>query len=142
MGVLELEVQPASPLKGLLARAGDPALFDIPGTAADTAGRTGSAPRCRHGLTAAQGRVLQGRRVNSQTLVGLLVDRGGFLFQIGCFEGNKAETATIIPIIKQVQARHCRADMVVVADADADMLSAGTCASWTRRTFGSLSVPG
>lgn len=41
----------------------------------------------------------------------------------GCFEGNKAETATIIPIIKQFQARHGLADMVVVADAG--MLSAG-----------------
>ncbi|WP_370590706.1 hypothetical protein [Pseudarthrobacter sp. BIM B-2242] len=43
--------------------------------------------------------------------------------EIGCFEGNKAETATIVPIIKQFQARHGLADMVVVADAG--MLSAG-----------------
>ena len=63
------------------------------------------------------------RRVDPQTVVGLLVDRGGFPLEIGCFEGNKAETATIVPIIKQFQARHNLADMVVVADAG--MLSAG-----------------
>ena len=54
--------------------------------------------------------------------MGLLVDRGGFPLEIGCFEGNKAETATIIPIVKAFQARHQLADMVVVADAG--MLSA------------------
>jgi hypothetical protein len=63
------------------------------------------------------------RRVDPQIVVGLLVDRGGFPLEIGCFEGNKAETATIVPIIKQFQARHGLADMVVVADAG--MLSAG-----------------
>jgi transposase len=62
------------------------------------------------------------RRVDPQVVVGLLVDRDGFPLEIGCFEGNKAETATIIPIIKQFQARHSLADMVVVADAG--MLSA------------------
>jgi len=63
------------------------------------------------------------RRVDPQIVVGLLVDRGGFPLEIGCFEGNKAETATIVPIIKQFQSRHGLADMVVVADAG--MLSAG-----------------
>ncbi len=62
------------------------------------------------------------RRVDPQVVVGLLVDRGGFPLEIGCFEGNKAETATIVPIIRQFQARHGLADMVVVADAG--MLSA------------------
>ena len=62
------------------------------------------------------------RRVDPQIVVGLLVDREGFPLEIGCFEGNKAETATIIPIVKQFQERHNIADMVVVADAG--MLSA------------------
>ncbi|TQJ12941.1 transposase [Yimella lutea] len=57
------------------------------------------------------------RRVDPQIVVGLLVDREGFPLEIGCFEGNKAETATIIPIVKQFQERHNIADMVVVADA-------------------------
>jgi len=62
------------------------------------------------------------RRVDPQVVVGLLVDRGGFPLQIGCFEGNKAETATILPVVKAFQARHGIEGMVVVADAG--MLSA------------------
>jgi hypothetical protein len=58
------------------------------------------------------------RRVDPQVVVGLLVDRGGFPLEIGCFEGNKAETATIIPIVTaSFQARHSIEGMVVVADA-------------------------
>ena len=55
-------------------------------------------------------------------MVGLLVDRAGFPLEIGCWEGNTAETTTIIPLVKQCQERHNLADMVVVADAG--MLSA------------------
>jgi len=62
------------------------------------------------------------RRVDPQIVVGLLVDRTGFPLEIGCYEGNKAETQTIIPIVKQFQQRHDISDMVVVADAG--MLSA------------------
>jgi Transposase DDE domain len=62
------------------------------------------------------------RRVDPQIVVGLLVDRGGFPLEIGCFEGNQAETATIIPIVTQFQDRHDLADLVIVADAG--MLSA------------------
>lgn len=62
------------------------------------------------------------RRVDPQIVVGLLVDRNGFPLEIGCFEGNKAETTTIIPIVKAFQERHGLVDMVVVADAG--MLSA------------------
>ena len=63
------------------------------------------------------------RRVDPQIVVGLLVDRAGFPLEIGCYEGNKAETTTIVPIVKGFQARHNLSDMVVVADAG--MLSAG-----------------
>ena len=38
------------------------------------------------------------------------------------YQGNKAETQTIVPIVKQFQQRHGLADIVVVADAG--MLSA------------------
>jgi len=55
-------------------------------------------------------------------VVGLLVDRGGFPLEIGCFEGNEAEAATIIPIVQAFAQRHDLANMVVVADAG--MLSA------------------
>ena len=40
------------------------------------------------------------RRVDPQIVVGLLIDRTGFPLEIGCFEGSKAETHTIIPVIK------------------------------------------
>jgi hypothetical protein len=66
------------------------------------------------------------RRVDPQIVVGLLVDRAGFPLEIGCYEGNQAETATIIPIVKQFAERHNAADMVVVADAG--MLSASNLA--------------
>lgn len=63
------------------------------------------------------------RRVDPQVVVGLLVDRAGFPLEIGCFEGNKAETATILPVVTAFQDRHHLQGVVVVADAG--MLSAG-----------------
>ena len=54
------------------------------------------------------------RRVDPQIIVGLLVDRTGFPLQVGCWEGNKAETTTIIPIAEAFQAAHGIADLVVV----------------------------
>jgi hypothetical protein len=63
------------------------------------------------------------RRVDPQVVVGLLAGRHGFPLEIGCFEGNKAEKLTILPVIRQFQARHGIEAMVVVADAG--MLSAG-----------------
>ena len=62
------------------------------------------------------------RRVDPQIVVGLLVDRAGFPLEIACFEGNKAEKATILPVIDAFRARHGIENMVVVADAG--MLSA------------------
>jgi hypothetical protein len=66
------------------------------------------------------------RRVDPQIVVGLLVDRHGFPLETGCFEGNKAEKLTILPVIRQFQARHGLEAMVVVADAG--MLSAANLA--------------
>ena len=62
------------------------------------------------------------RRVDPQVIVGLLVDRASFPLQVGCWEGNKAETTTIIPIVEAFQAAHDIEDLVVVTDAG--MLSA------------------
>ncbi|WP_137725717.1 IS1634 family transposase [Prescottella subtropica] len=64
------------------------------------------------------------RRVDPQIVVGLLVDRTGFPLEIGCFEGNQAETHTIVPIIRQFQDRHDIAGVEMVVAADAGMLSA------------------
>ena len=66
------------------------------------------------------------RRAGPQIVVGLLVDRQGFPLEIGCFEGDKAEKLTILPVIRQFQARHGIEAMVVVADAG--MLSAANLA--------------
>lgn len=62
------------------------------------------------------------RRIDPQIVVGLLVDRDGFPLEIHCFEGNKAETRTLVPVLRSFQDRHQVKDLVVVADAG--MLSA------------------
>jgi transposase len=62
------------------------------------------------------------RRVDPQIQVGLLVDAAGFPLEVVCFQGNKAETRTLLPVLQAFQDRHGVADLVVVADAG--MLSA------------------
>lgn len=62
-------------------------------------------------------------RVDPQVQVGLLVDPSGFPLEAHLFEGNTAETKTIVPVLEAFQNRHGIADLVVVADAG--MLSAG-----------------
>jgi Transposase DDE domain len=64
------------------------------------------------------------RRIDPQIVVGLLVDRTGFPLEIGCFEGNTAETTTIVPTITAFAARHNLTDTPMVVAADAGMLSA------------------
>ncbi|MFW0163121.1 hypothetical protein AB7V09_11255 [Actinomyces sp. SKVG-SVH-4(1)] len=54
------------------------------------------------------------RRVDPQIIVGLLVDRRGFPLQVGCWEGSRAETTTIIPIVEAFQAAHGITDLVIV----------------------------
>lgn len=61
-------------------------------------------------------------RIDPQVTVGLLVTAAGFPLEIALFEGNKAETKTLIPVIEQFKSRHGITDLVVVADAG--MLSA------------------
>ena len=67
------------------------------------------------------------RRVDPQVIVGLLVDRRGFPLRIGCWEGSKAETTTIIPVVEAFQAAHGIEELVIVADAG--MLSATNLAA-------------
>ncbi|MFK5636191.1 IS1634 family transposase [Ornithinimicrobium sp. LYQ103] len=62
------------------------------------------------------------RRVDPQVTVGLLCDAGGFPLAVHLFEGNKAETKTLIPVLRAFQAAHDVTELVVVADAG--MLSA------------------
>lgn len=62
------------------------------------------------------------RRVDPQIVVGLLVDRRGYPLEISCFEGNKAETSTLLPVVEAFMQRHGIEQMAIVADAG--MLSA------------------
>jgi hypothetical protein len=62
-------------------------------------------------------------RVDPQVQVGLLVDPAGFPLEVHLFEGNTAETTTILPVLRAFSERHGVTGMVVVADAG--MLSAG-----------------
>jgi hypothetical protein len=62
------------------------------------------------------------RRLEPQIVVGLLVDQTGFPLELHSFEGNKAETKTILPIINAFRKRHGLVGITVVADAG--MLSA------------------
>jgi Transposase DDE domain len=61
-------------------------------------------------------------RVDPQVQVGLLVDPSGFPLEVHLFEGDTAETTTILPVLQKFQERHGITGMVVVADAG--MLSA------------------
>jgi hypothetical protein len=70
------------------------------------------------------------RSVDPQVVVGLLTDRCGFPLEIGCFEGNKAEKYTILPLVEQFSARHELERIVVVADAG--MLSAANLSALER----------
>ena len=60
------------------------------------------------------------RRLEPQITVGLLTDETGFPLRAGAFEGNKAETATMIPMINDFMDAYDLDDVVVVADAGMD----------------------
>ena len=57
------------------------------------------------------------RRLEPQITLGLLTDAAGFPLAVEAFEGNKAETATMLPVINAFKAAHQLTDVTVVADA-------------------------
>jgi transposase len=57
------------------------------------------------------------RHLEPQITVGLLTDPGGFPLTIQAFEGNKAETLTIVPVLDRFRAHHPGVGITVVADA-------------------------
>jgi hypothetical protein len=57
------------------------------------------------------------RRLEPQITVGLLTDATGFPLMIEAFEGNRAETATMLPTLRSFMAAHDLDDITVVADA-------------------------
>jgi transposase len=73
------------------------------------------------------------RRLEPQIIIGLLVDRNGFPLGLHSFEGNKAETKTILPVIKAFQAQHRLTKITIVADAA--MLSATNLAALTEAGY-------
>jgi hypothetical protein len=63
------------------------------------------------------------RRLEPQITIGLLTDAAGFPLMVNAFEGNAAETTTMLPSIRALMAAHRLDDVTIVADAG--MVSAG-----------------
>lgn len=57
------------------------------------------------------------RRLEPQITVGLLTDVRGFPLQVHAFDGNTAETTTILPVLEAFIAAHTLPQITVVADA-------------------------
>jgi hypothetical protein len=57
------------------------------------------------------------RRLEPQITIGLLTDAAGFPLMVEAFEGNRAETTTMLPSIQAFMAAHQLADVTIVADA-------------------------
>jgi hypothetical protein len=57
------------------------------------------------------------RRLEPQITIGLLTDQHGFPLMVSAFEGNKAETKTMLPVIEAFMAAHDLPEVTVVADA-------------------------
>lgn len=57
------------------------------------------------------------RRLEPQITLGLLTDASGFPLMVQAFEGNRAETKTMLPVLTSFMAAHALTDVTVVADA-------------------------
>jgi DDE family transposase len=57
------------------------------------------------------------RRLEPQITIGLLTGQDGFPLMVSAFEGNRAETKTMLPVIEKFMAAHDLPDVTVVADA-------------------------
>jgi hypothetical protein len=57
------------------------------------------------------------RRLEPQITIGLLTDATGFPLAVEAFEGNKAETATMVPTLTAFMTAHRLTDITVVTDA-------------------------
>lgn len=67
------------------------------------------------------------RRLEPQIIIGLLVDRNGFPLGLQSFEGNKAETKTLLPVIQDFLTQNGLTKTTIVADAA--MMSASNLAA-------------
>ncbi|HSK27386.1 MAG TPA: IS1634 family transposase [Jiangellales bacterium] len=59
----------------------------------------------------------KGRRLDPQITIGLLTDAAGFPLMVEAFEGNRAETTTILPSLTAFMTAHRLSEVTVVADA-------------------------
>lgn len=57
------------------------------------------------------------RRLEPQITIGLLTDTTGFPLRLHAFEGNTAETKTMLPVIDKFRTDHAVGNVTVVADA-------------------------
>lgn len=57
------------------------------------------------------------RRLEPQITIGLLTDTSGFPLMVEAFEGNRAETTTMLPTIEAFMTAHQLPDVTIVADA-------------------------
>ena len=73
------------------------------------------------------------RRLEPQIIIGLLVDQNGFPLGLQSFEGNKAETKTILPVIRDFLAQNGLTKTTIVADAA--MMSASNLAALTEAGY-------
>jgi len=73
------------------------------------------------------------RRLEPQIILGLLVDRNGFPLELHSFEGNKAETQTLLPVLEAFQSQHALKKITLVADAA--MLSAANLEALTKAGY-------
>jgi hypothetical protein len=80
------------------------------------------------------------RRLDPQITIGLLTDATGFPLAVEAFEGNKAETATMLPTLQAFMTAHRLSDITVVADAG--MLSENNKREIERPGSGSSSATG
>src|ERR1700736_1345325 len=53
------------------------------------------------------------RRLDPQITIGLLTDASGFPLSVAAFEGNRAETATMLPVLREFMAAHRLTDVTV-----------------------------
>jgi len=73
------------------------------------------------------------RRLEPQILIGLLVDQSGFPLGLHSFEGNTAETNTILPVLESFKKQHSLQDITVVADSS--MLSSNNLEALTKADY-------
>jgi hypothetical protein len=73
------------------------------------------------------------RRLEPQILIGLLVDPSGFPLDLHSFEGNTAETNTILPVLEAFRQQRSLKDITVVADAS--MLSSKNLSALTKAGY-------